>query len=458
MARLIVTFGKNMAFGRPAFGIAAVYLAAMLVFAACGEGPAPTVVTRAESTATPAAFLAAPPVPSPTSIPSTPVPVLTVVAVVPPPSTPTPSPTPVPTVASTPISVAPQEPTATVTPTVTSPPQAPTPTPAPVTNGAVPLAEEAALTQAGGITTVEVVKALRPVVVQITTRQASLRVGSQPIPSGVGTGIILDETGHILTNRHVVEGTQRVIVTLHNGQSFEATPVGGDFQTNIAVIKIEAEGLQPATLGTSATLEVGEDVIAIGHALGLKGGPSVSKGVVSAIGRTIETDPLNSVFITDLIQTDASINPGNSGGPLVNNSAEVIGINTAIIQQSQGIGFALNIDDVKVVVVQLLDQGFVTRGFLGITPENITSALAAQFSLPVTEGILIVRTITGSSAEAAGLLAGDIIQKLGDQEISNTGELSKFLLEHPPGESVAVEYLRRGRAERTIAILGDRPR
>ena len=322
----------------------------------------------------------------------------------------------------------------------------------------MPLAEEAALTQAGGITTVEVVKALRPVVVQITTRQASLRVGSQPIPSGVGTGIILDETGNILTNLHVVEGTQRVIVTLDNGESFEATPVGGDFQTDIAVIKIEAEGLQPATLGTSATLEVGEDVIAIGHALGLKGGPSVSKGVVSAIGRTIETDPVNSVFITDLIQTDASINPGNSGGPLVNNSAEVIGINTAIIQQSQGIGFALNIDDVKVVVVQLLDQGFVTRGFLGITPENITSALAAQFNLPVTEGILIVRTITGSSAETAGLLAGDIIQKLGDQEISNTGELSKFLLEHPPGESVAVEYLRRGRAERTIAILGDRPR
>ena len=447
-----------MAFGRPAFGIAAVYLAAVLVFTACGEGTAPTVVARAESTATPAAFLAALPVPSPTSVPSTPVPVLTVVAVAPPPSTPTPSPTPVPTVASTPISVAPQEPTATVTPTVTSPPQAPTPTPAPVTNGAVPLAEEAALTQAGGITTVEVVKALRPAVVQITTRQASLRVGSQPIPSGVGTGIILDETGNILTNLHVVEGTQRVIVTLDNGESFEATPVGGDFQTDIAVIKIEAEGLQPATLGTSATLEVGEDVIAIGHALGLKGGPSVSKGVVSAIGRTIETDPVNSVFITDLIQTDASINPGNSGGPLVNNSAEVIGINTAIIQQSQGIGFALNIDDVKVVVVQLLDQGFVTRGFLGITPENITSALAAQFNLPVTEGILIVRTITGSSAEAAGLLAGDIIQKLGDQEISNTGELSKFLLEHPPGESVAVEYLRRGRAERTIAILGDRPR
>ena len=154
--------------------------------------------------------------------------------------------------------------------------------------------------------------------------------------------------------------------------------MGSDFQTDTAVIKIEAEGLQPAKLGDSSALRVGEDVIAIGHALGLRGGPSVSKGVVSALGRTIETDPVNSVFITDLIQTDASINPGNSGGPLVNSQAEVIGVNTVIIQQSQGIGFALNIDDVKTVVAQLLDQGFVTRGFLGITPENITSALVVQ--------------------------------------------------------------------------------
>ena len=227
---------------------------------------------------------------------------------------------------------------------------------------------------------------LRPSVVQISTQRAGVGTANQPIPLGVGTGIILDLGGNILTNLHVIEGSQLVLVTLHTGESLEASPVGGDLRTDTAVIKIEADGLQPAVLGDSAVLRIGEDVIAIGHALGLRGGPSVSKGVVSAVGRSIETDPVNSIFITSLVQTDASINPGNSGGPLVNSRAEVVGVNTAIIEQSQGIGFALNINDVKVIVSQLLERGFVIRGFLGITPENVTLPSRHSSTCPYRKG------------------------------------------------------------------------
>ena len=301
-------------------------------------------------------------------------------------------------------------------------------------------------------------KILKPSVVQISTQRAGAGSTSQPRPTDVGTGIILDEQGNVLTNFHVVEATERIIVTLDDGRAFDAVPVGGDLRTDTAVIKIEADGLLPAQLGNASELEVGEDVIAIGHALGLRGGPTVSKGVLSALDRTIETDPINSIFITDLIQTDASINPGNSGGPLVNTDAEVIGVNTAIIREGEGIGFALNIDNVKAVVAQLIDQGFVDRGFLGITPENVTPALATQFSLPVTEGIVVARVIVNSAADEARLEVGDIIVRLGQQEIANTGELSNFLLANPPGETVTIEYIRGEETRLTSAQLRDRPR
>ena len=215
------------------------------------------------------------------------------------------------------------------------------------------------------LSTVEVVKILKPSVVQIVTEISAMGAVNQPAPSrGVGTGIIMDEEGHILTNNHVIRGAQSIMVTLNNGDSFPAELIGGDANTDTAVIKIDAGGLQPAILGRSADLEVGAEVIAIGHALGLPGGPTVSKGVVSALGRSIDVDP--RITMVDLIQTDASINPGNSGGPLANARAEVIGINTAVIPGSQGIGFAINIDDAQFIAEQLLARGYVDRGFLGI--------------------------------------------------------------------------------------------
>ena len=305
--------------------------------------------------------------------------------------------------------------------------------------------------------TVDVVRILTPSVVQIVTESIGMGFFNRPVPSrGVGTGIVLDDRGHILTNNHVIEGGERITVILSNGDSFTAEVIGGDPSTDTAVIRIDADGLQPAKLGESAALEVGEDVIAIGHALGLPGGPTVSKGVVSALGRSIDTD--QQTTIVDLIQTDAAINPGNSGGALVNTSAEVIGINTAIIQGSRGIGFAINIDDAKIVAAQLMDKGYVERGFLGISPVNLNAGLASRLDLSVAEGVLVARVIPDQAADAAGLQETDVIVELGDERIANNGELSKFLLKHTPGETVRLVYYRGTTKVVGEVTLGERPK
>jgi S1-C subfamily serine protease len=309
----------------------------------------------------------------------------------------------------------------------------------------------------GLLSTVDVVRKLTPSVVQIATESLAMDAFNEPVPSrGVGTGIVLDELGNILTNNHVIAGAQSITVTLSGGGIFPAQVVGGDASTDTAVIRIEAQGLQPAELGRSADLLVGEEVIAAGHALGLSGGPTVSKGVVSALGRSIDVDPQTT--IVDLIQTDASINPGNSGGPLANTRGEVIGINSAGIRGSQGIGFAINIDDAKLVVAQLLKQGYVDRGFLGISPVNLTPSIANQVAVAVTEGILVARVVPDSPAANAGLQEQDVIVRLSDGPIRNNGELSKFLLAHPPGETVAVVFFRGSREITVRLTLGERPR
>ena len=176
---------------------------------------------------------------------------------------------------------------------------------------------------------------------------------------------------------------------------------------------------------------------------------------MSALGRTIDTDAQNT--IVELIQTDAEVNPGNSGGALVNNAAEVVGINTAIIQSARGIGFAINIDDAKVVVQQLIDKGYVERGFMGISPVNVTPGLAERFGFAVKEGIIVTRVISGTAAAREGIRVEDIIVQLGDTPIRNTGELSKFLISHLPGETIDVVFYR-GQDRIVVEItLGGRP-
>ena len=331
------------------------------------------------------------------------------------------------------------------------PTQTPVPFPSPLPAVVIP-ANEVSKT----LTTVEVVKLLKPSVVHIANDQVVTGMFSQPMPrSGVGSGVVLDDKGRILTNNHVIQGAQSVTATLSDGRSYPASVVGTDPKTDLAVIQIEAVKLDPARLGDSKTLEVGEDVIAVGHALGLKGGPTVSKGVVSALGRTIEID--NQRSMVDLIQTDASINPGNSGGPLANSKGEVIGINTAIIQGSNGIGFAINIDDAKIIVKQLIQNGIVNRGFIGISPFNVTDSIREQLDLPVAEGVIIARVIEGFAAESAGLQVEDVIVRLGGIEINNAGDLSKFLISHLPGETITVEFYRRGTLSTVDLTLGEMP-
>ena len=342
-------------------------------------------------------------------------------------------------------------------PPALAPTQAPPPTPPAAVNGAGPAADQVSIAPATEeLPTFEVVKILTPSIVQVVTETLSMGFFNQPTPSrGVGTGVTLDGDGRILTNNHVIAGAESITVTLSNGESFPARLVGRDPNTDLAIIRIEADGLTPATLGSSSALQVGEDVIAIGHALGLRGGPTVSKGVVSALGRSIDSERGNT--IVDLIQTDASINPGNSGGALANTRAEVVGINTAIIQGTQGIGFAINIDDAKVVVTQLIEKGFVERGYLGIGPTNVNPGIADQWDLPVTEGIFVARVLPGTPAARAGLREQDVIVQLGDQPIDNTGELSKFLIAHLPGETVTLVYFRGPTKISTEITLGERP-
>lgn len=307
--------------------------------------------------------------------------------------------------------------------------------------------------------TVDVVRQLTPSVVHVLTLPDDSAAASTP-GAGVGTGIILQSDGYVLTNNHLVDGAGAIIITLHNGESYPARLIGGDPNPDVAVVKIDASGLQPARAGSSAGLQVGQDVIAIGHALALPGGPTVSKGVISALGRSIESG-LQDTFV-DLIQTDAAINPGNSGGPLVNARGEVIGINTAGLAPArqgggQGINFAINIDDAMSVSEQLIRQGYVNRGFLGISPLNLTPVIANQIGVPVNEGIVIARVAEGSRASTAGLQGGDVIVAMDGRPIRNTGDLSKFLIDNPPGRRISVSLYRGGAQLETEATLSDMP-
>ena len=308
----------------------------------------------------------------------------------------------------------------------------------------------------GALSTVEIVKRLTPSVVHVFTESVSPGALNRMAPAtGVGTGIILREDGYLLTNNHVIAGAGSITVTLHNGDSYLGRLVGGDTNPDVAIVKIDASGLEPAATGSAAELQVGEDVIAIGHALALAGGPTVSKGVISALGRSIDGG-LQETFV-DLIQTDASINPGNSGGPLVNSRGQVIGVNTAALGGGEDIGFAINIDDAMAVSLQLIEKGYVERGFLGISPLNLTPAIAMQIGVPVYEGIVIARVAEDSGAFAAGLQGEDVIVAMGGQEIRNTGDLSKFLLENLPGERVSIRIYRGNEEIETEAVLGERP-
>lgn len=311
------------------------------------------------------------------------------------------------------------------------------------------------------LSTVEIVERLAPSIVRVQTESATLDIFGRTQPSGgVGTGVIIDTQGRIITNNHVVTTgngdtvAETITITLHDQRTATARVVGRDPATDLAVLQIDAEGLQPASLGDAEALQVGQDVVAIGFALDLAGAPSVTRGVVSAKNRTIEEQPYT---IPNVIQTDAGINPGNSGGPLVNARGEVIGINTAILRGAQSIGFAISTSLVEPIVETLIESGRIQRAYLGVGTVDVNEAIARNFGLPVDHGIAVTFVAVGTPAERAGLRQNDVITRIGDAEIRNNGELLAVLARRQPGETVTVEYYR-GDAQNSVEVtLAARP-
>ncbi len=284
------------------------------------------------------------------------------------------------------------------------------------------------------LSTPELVELLTPSIVQIAV---SLRRGQ-----GVGTGVILDEDGLILTNWHVVEGAESITVAFEDGTISEAELFRRDQQLDLAIIRVEeTTGLRPAIFGNSDALRVGEDVVAIGHSLGLRGGPTVSKGVVSALDRTIVGEAGGD--LTGLVQTDAAINEGNSGGPLVNMFGEVVGINTAKINIGDRIGFAININAAKSAAYSLIAQGpLPPPGFLGVGGVDVTRALARALRLPVNEGFGVTIIEPGSPAAEAGIELDDIIVQLDETEVRRGQDLTDFLRDVPSGSEITITVVR----------------
>jgi S1-C subfamily serine protease len=255
---------------------------------------------------------------------------------------------------------------------------------------------------------------------------------------GIGSGFIIDDRGHILTNHHITAGSREIEVALTDGRAFEGKLVGSDPANDLAVVKIDAHDLPVAELGNSAELRVGQTVIAIGNPFGLVGGPSVTVGVVSALNRHI----LAERVYENLIQTDASINPGNSGGPLLDLTSEVIGINTANIPGAQGIGFAIPINTAKTVLEDIVRYGRVTRPWLGVIGLDISRELARRFNLAVDSGILVMRIIPESPAERAGLQSGDVIPAIEDKQVNSMEDLQRQIRARRAGDSVSLVVVR----------------
>jgi S1-C subfamily serine protease len=314
--------------------------------------------------------------------------------------------------------------------------------------------------------TIAVAAKVSPAVVRITVTGSSGAGDLGVIPeTGVGSGVIYDSHGWILTNKHVVEGGDKFDVQLKDGRVLSGKVYGIDTLTDLAIVKVDATDLPTAAIGESDALKVGQLVVAIGSPLGTYTN-SVTSGIVSATGRTITTDgstkPLNN-----LIQTDAAINPGNSGGPLLDADGNVIGINTAIASGSNGIGFAIPIDIARPIMAQAVAGQPLARPYLGISFESITRQIADAQKLPVQQGALVggfdangqptTGVQDGTPAATAGIKDGDIITKVGDKTIDEEHPLDAVLSQFSPGQSVPVEVLRDGKTVTLTVTLGTRP-
>jgi serine protease Do len=279
-------------------------------------------------------------------------------------------------------------------------------------------------------TTIKVVRQVSPAVVTVAR------------DGGLGTGVIIDKAGLILTNAHVVGDAKQVQIKLKNAQTLQGTVLGTDRDIDIAVVRVSGGGdLPTAPLGDSDALAVGQKAIAIGNPLGLE--QTVTTGVVSAINRKISPND-----VAGFIQTDATINPGNSGGPLLNSAGQVIGINTAVLRGNgaEGLGFAVPINDARKSAKDLAENGRVDRAIMGIAPVSITPQIVQRFGLPVEAGVIVAEVSRGLPADRAGMRQGDLITDVDGTKIAGAGDLLRVLRSKSPGDSVKLGGVREGQA------------
>ena len=307
-----------------------------------------------------------------------------------------------------------------------------------------------------------------PSVVNVTTNVYQASPTGQPEQGeGVGTGFIVRSNGVVVTNCHVVQGASRITVSTSEAKPtrYDARVIGGDCEHDLAVLKLDATGLAALTLGSSDDLRLGQQVVAIGYALALEGGPSVTAGIVSSLDRTIRVqDPQCTVCsngvrtYSEVIQTDAAINHGNSGGPLVDMEGRVVGINSAGSDNAENIGFSIAIDSAKTVIEQAVSDPLQATAYLGVSTRDVTPDLAFQLGLPVEQGAFVLATLTGGPAADAGIREGDVIVEVDGQPVDAAADLGRVLDALKPGNDVEVRVIRSGGQERAVSVaLGTKP-
>ena len=312
-----------------------------------------------------------------------------------------------------------------------------------------------------GMTTAQVAKTVSPSVVVITTEQVVYSqwswYGQSQVESGAGSGVIISSDGYILTCAHVVSGASNITVSIGD-KDYPATLVGEDTTSDIAVVKVDATGLTPATVGNSDSLKVGESVMAVGNPLGELGG-TVTSGIVSALNRSVSIQGSSSVNTMSLIQMDASVSPGNSGGGLFNMNGELVGIVNAKSSDSdaEGLGFAIPVNDAVKVAQELLENGYVTgRPYLGISYYAVTDAqTAAQLGVNAY-GVYIVEVVKGGPADKAGLQAGDRIVSVDGSEVATQSDLGTLMQNHKAGDAIEITVARGGQMQTVNVTLGEK--
>ena len=331
----------------------------------------------------------------------------------------------------------------TSTPTITpTPTNQPTPTPIQSPLSALP-------------SIADVVAKVRPAVVYISVEYLDNSFFFQTLNTKTGSGVILSPNGYILTNNHVVSDARKIEVVLPDSdQTYEAKIIGSDPTSDLAVIKIDGKNFPIAEFGDPARLRIGDWVIALGSALGLEGGPTVTLGIVSNLERSFN---INESSYYDVIQTDAAINPGNSGGPLVDLAGKVVGVNTFIISEAENIGFAVGAHTASRVYEDLVEHGRVVRPYLGITLRTVTPDVASGLGLSINKGVLVSYIAADSPAAKAGIKVNDVITSFQNQKVSEASQLIKMLWEYKVGDNVKLTFQRGESEQEAWVTLTERP-